>query len=91
MVVLTQAKANPRSLRLRPSDRGESDRPKPGWVRVSKKQRAQAVELYVSGMSAVAVGREVGIGKSTVLEIVRKAGVEVRPWGKRAPGTRHSD
>ncbi|WP_353360596.1 hypothetical protein [Mycobacterium sp.] len=44
-----------------------------GWV------RAEVVEHYVAGMSCRRVADTVGFGRTTVLQILRAAGVEIRP------------
>ena len=45
--------------------------------------RGEVVELYASSLSALAVADQFGIGKSTVLKILKQQGSPVRPRGRR--------
>lgn len=48
-------------------------------VRITARLRQEIVERYIAGTSTRAVAAEFGIGKSTVLKILRVARAEVRP------------
>ena len=53
-------------------------------ARVTERLRRQVVERYERGdVSALGVGEELGLGKATVLRILKAAGVTVRPQGQR--------
>ena len=41
------------------------------------------MRLYQGGMASRAVAEEVGIGRTTVLNILKREGVELRPHGAR--------
>ncbi len=82
MVVLVQTNSNTRSTLAPPSDRLKV-RPAATRTRVNRKHRAKVVELYVSGMSAPAVSDDMGLGKATVLRILKESGVPIRPRGGR--------
>jgi len=58
-----------------PSDRSRVGTPPSRRTRITEKHRAQAIDLYVGGMSAVDVGQEVGVGKATVLRTLQDASV----------------
>lgn len=69
-----------------------SDRPPQAWhaatppsarSRITHVQRRRVVKLYTGGLSALAVAEEVGLAKSSVLSILKREGVEVRPQGQR--------
>ncbi|WP_128645736.1 helix-turn-helix domain-containing protein [Rhodococcus sp. BS-15] len=82
VVVLAQANYNPSgSVKTRP-DQGLL-RPTTFRSRVTKRKKSDVVELYASGLSALDVAERVGIGKSTVLKILKTEGVHVRPRGVR--------
>lgn len=49
--------------------------------RVTNRQRLEAVELYNLGLSALDVAERLGLGKSTVLKILKTSGVKIRPQG----------
>lgn len=73
-VVLTDLKLNtPERLRP-PSVRDRKPLPK----RITKKDRARAVELYESGLSLNAVAGELGVSRYVVRAAVEHAGVELR-------------
>ncbi|QQM51881.1 helix-turn-helix domain-containing protein [Rhodococcus pyridinivorans] len=63
-------------------DQGISER-RPFRSRITARTRAEAIELYNSGLSALDVAEQLGVGKSTVLKILKHEGVTVRPRGKR--------
>lgn len=52
-------------------------------TRITAKHRARAVELYLGGMSALAVSEKLGIGKATVLNILRNEEIAIRPVGHK--------
>ena len=53
-------------------------------TRLTPKLRKQIVEHYQLGtFSALETAEHFGVGKSTVLRILRDAGAEVRPQGRR--------
>ncbi|MBY6349821.1 helix-turn-helix domain-containing protein [Rhodococcoides corynebacterioides] len=82
MVVLASAKANtPRTTDQRP----DQVRPEHRRVRsrITERVRQEAVELYMSGISAVEVAERLDLGKSTVLRILKQADVAIRPQGPR--------
>lgn len=84
LVALAQIKINtPHRLRP-PSDRLRIG-PSSARTRVTAKHRTSIVELYVGGMSALAVAEEVGVAKATVLRILRQGGVGIRPQGRHSP------
>ncbi len=77
LVVLTRLTLNtPVTLRP-PSGRVR----RPVSRRVTRRQRDRVVELYSGGMSSRAVAHSVGVGRTTVLQILRARGVELRPQG----------
>ncbi|WP_407810742.1 helix-turn-helix domain-containing protein [Staphylococcus aureus] len=43
--------------------------------------RRDVVRLYEGGMTSRSVAEEVGIGRTTVLNILKREGAEVRPHG----------
>lgn len=77
LVVLAETKTNTRPLRDRPSVRS------PRWVpkkrRLRQRDRDEIVRLYSSGMSSRAVAAEVGVGRTTVLDVLRAMGIALRP------------
>ncbi|WP_425269587.1 helix-turn-helix domain-containing protein [Gordonia alkanivorans] len=82
LVVLASAKANtPRSIDRRP-DQAQSERRRLR-SRVTDELRGEVVQLYASGMTSRAVAEEVGIGRTTVLNVLRREGVTIRPQGAR--------
>ncbi|MGV9671358.1 helix-turn-helix domain-containing protein [Gordonia sp. NPDC003504] len=84
VVVLAGAKANtPRSAVRRP----EQAKPKHRRLRsrITEQLRSDVVRLYEDGMTSRAVAGEVGIGRTTVLNILKREGVEIRPHGVHYP------
>ena len=86
------AQGSARLLRLRPeavSHRRSYDEPAP-LIRQRVSQRlgpeliTQIVTEYISGISSTTLTRRYGIGKGTVLRLVRSNGVAVRRRGPRA-------
>lgn len=55
-----------------------------GRQRVSNALRKRVVDLYISGRSTREIAQECCIGKTTVLQVLDKAGVTRRPRGGRA-------
>lgn len=54
---------------------------RPGRRQITERDRARMIELYESGMSSRAVAAEVGVAKATVLNVLQKAGTEMRRPG----------
>lgn len=82
VVVLAQANYNPlESAKTRP-DQGLLH-PITFRSRVTKRMKSDVIELYTSGLSALDVAERLGLGKSTVLRVLKVEGVEVRPRGVR--------
>ncbi|MGV9825373.1 helix-turn-helix domain-containing protein [Gordonia sp. NPDC003429] len=82
MVVLAGAKANtPRS------DKHRADQAQPKQQRlrsrVTEQLRRDVVRLYEGGMTSRAVAEQVGLGRTTVLNVLRREGVVIRPHGAR--------
>ena len=57
--------------------------PVPQRRRITARLRAQVIEHYNRGMSSRRVAATLGLGRTTVMEILKVAGVEVRPHGRR--------
>jgi len=57
--------------------------PRPAKHRVTDRDRRQIEDLYVSGLSSLDVAERVGVGKATVLSVLRERGVAIRPQGRR--------
>lgn len=80
MVVLALAKVNtPVALRppaVRPA------RPPMKRVRMTQEMRQEVLDRYRAGATTRVVAEAVGVSKTTVLTIVKLAGV-TRPWGVR--------
>ena len=56
----------------------------PGWrTRVTPQLRAEVVRRYQAGESSRIVAEELGIGKATVLKLLRLEGVQLKPVGAR--------
>lgn len=51
--------------------------------RITQALRAEVVEHYVAGMSCRRIAGILGLGRTTVLEILKVAGVEIRPRGRK--------
>lgn len=79
VVVLARTNPNTLSPLSMPSVRPMKSRP--DRVRVSKVVRNRAVVLYQHGHSTRSVGAQLGLAKSTVLGILKDAGVPLRPRG----------
>jgi DNA invertase Pin-like site-specific DNA recombinase len=52
-------------------------------LRVTARLQAAVVEAYEGGMSIRRVAASLGLGRTTVLEILKDAGVTVRPRGRK--------
>lgn len=53
-------------------------------TRITNSLRQHVIERYQQGqMSAQGVGEEFNLAKSTVLRILKEAGVDIRPQGRR--------
>lgn len=81
LVVLASLKLNIPVTRPAPSTLPRV--PVPVRRRVGQWDRDEIVRLYESGLSSRAVAQRVGIAKSSVLRILKEAGVEMRPRGVR--------
>lgn len=57
--------------------------PGPRRTRVTADLRAEVMAQYQRGRTSRQVADGLAIAKSTVLQILRSEGVEVRPWGVR--------
>jgi Homeodomain-like domain len=57
--------------------------PAPQRRRITARLRADVVEHYERGMSTRRVAATLGLGRTTVLEILKTAGVEMRPHGRK--------
>jgi transposase-like protein len=57
--------------------------PVPQRRRITARLRAEVVEHYRGGMTSRRVAATLGLGRTTVLGILRDAGVELRPRGRR--------
>ena len=85
LVALASALANtPVALRA-PTGRVKRDGPVKGRRRVTKRERAEMVRLYESGIAAQAVAEQVQVSKGCVLQTLKDEGVAVRPRGN--PGS----
>ena len=80
MVALAQYTPNT-PVELRPPAARITDRPVITKRRATKRVRQRVVELYQSGRSARYVAGEVGVSRTTVLNILIQSGVERRPVG----------
>lgn len=52
---------------------------------MTERIKDEVVELYTRGMSSRAVAEQVETGRTTVLEILKARGVELRPQGAPPP------
>lgn len=52
--------------------------------KLNTRQREAVVKAYASGKTAAALGEKYDVSASTILNIVRAAGGEVRPRGRQA-------
>ena len=68
-------------VELRPPAARFTGRPVITKRRATKRVRQRVVELYQSGRSARYVAGEVGVSRTTVLNILIQSGVERRPVG----------
>ena len=68
-------------VELRPPAARLTGRPAITKRRATKRVRQRVVELYQSGRSARYVAGEVGVSRTTVLNILIQSGVERRPVG----------
>jgi hypothetical protein len=57
--------------------------PVPQRRRITTSLRADVVEQYTAGMSCRRVAAKLGVGRTTVLEILKAAGVALRPQGRK--------
>jgi len=51
--------------------------------RVATRLRTEVIEHYERGMSSRRVAAKFGLGRTTVLEILKTAGVDIRPRGRK--------
>ena len=66
-----------------PSDRKRLASPVPQRRRITARLHADVIEHYNRGMSSRRVAATLGLGRTTVLEILKDAGVTVRPRGRK--------
>ena len=85
LVVLAKVNFNTARQMSKPSEHEDSSQVSTrARARLTARLRLQIVEHYQSGtVSALETAERFGVGKSTVLRILRDAGVEVRPQGRR--------
>ena len=57
--------------------------PVPQRRRITARLRAEVVEHYTAGMSCRRVAAKLGLGRTTVLEILKAAGVALRAQGRK--------
>jgi DNA invertase Pin-like site-specific DNA recombinase len=63
-----------------PSDRFDEARPV-GRRRVTKRDQSEIVELYELGLSTRQIAIRTGLARTTVLNRLKRTGVEMRPRG----------
>lgn len=80
LVALSQHTPNT-TVELRPPAARLKGRPPVTRRRITKRDRRRVAELYQSGRSIRYVASEVGIGRATVLDILKQFGIERRPVG----------
>ncbi|WP_203566307.1 helix-turn-helix domain-containing protein [Aestuariimicrobium ganziense] len=80
LVALASFSANT-PVALRPPAARLDDRRQSGRRRITARDRAQIVELYEQGKSTRYVADEVGVSKATVLTVLKRANVPMRPVG----------
>jgi len=85
LVVLAKVNLNTRGQGSEPSDHPASGLGSPRVrARLTDRLRAQIIAYYEQGnVSALETAQQFGVGKSTVLRILRDGGADVRPHGKR--------
>ena len=82
LVVLASTKPNTLKVVEKSSERRQSAQS--GFrSRITLRMQSEVVELYASGLSALAVSEQLHIGKTTVLKILKQQGTVVRPQGRR--------
>ena len=57
--------------------------PSPRRRRITARLRVEVAEHYNRGMSSRQVASTLGLGRTTVLDILKAAGVALRPCGRR--------
>jgi hypothetical protein len=57
--------------------------PVPQRRRITSRLRVEVIEHYNRGMSSRWVAATLGLGRTTVLEILKAAGVDTRPQGRK--------
>ena len=83
MVVLAQTNPNTRALLPAPSARSvDSPRKRQIRKRLSSRQLADIEDLYLRGWSTRRIARHFGIGKTTVLNVLKRRAVHLRPQGR---------
>lgn len=80
IVALASFSANT-PVALRPPAARLDDRRQSGRRRITARDRAQIVALYEQGKSTRYVADEVGVSKATVLTVLKRANVPMRPVG----------
>jgi len=53
---------------------------------VKNSDRIRIVELYTSGMSSRTIAEQLDLGRTTVLDVLKRAEVAVRPRGRQPQG-----
>jgi DNA invertase Pin-like site-specific DNA recombinase len=82
LVVLASAKTNTQTPRGTPSVR-QTAKPTRRKQRIRRSTQDAAVQLYIQGRSARDIATELHIGRTTVLDILRRNEVEMRPPHRR--------
>ena len=62
---------------------GTDDRRPRTRTRLTERLKDRVVELYEAGSTSRMVAEELGIGKATVLKVLREREAAIRPWGGR--------
>jgi hypothetical protein len=84
LVVLGRVNLNTRRSVNPPSARTSTSAKPKGRTRITTRLRADVVEYYSGGnVSALQAAEQFGLGKSTVLKILKEADVSVRKHGQR--------
>lgn len=82
-VVLSQLQINPRYALPAPTDRGIQPTATDRRRRITQSLRDEVVTQYQAGKTSRELAEGCGIGRTTVLAILKKAGVQLRPQGQR--------
>jgi len=82
-VVLAQLRINPRYALPAPASRGIETTTMDRRRRITQMLRDEVVTRYEAGETSRELARECRIGRTTVLTILKQAGVKLRPQGQR--------